>query len=80
MEEPGSFSGNESSPRPHRGPDAKNRMSLAIFMRLVATVFKEPDIWTRASWQASASNLFGAVTNGNPIESQFSVIKNKKIS
>ena len=30
MELPGSFSGKESSPRPHLGPEPRNRMSLAI--------------------------------------------------
>lgn len=31
MEEPGSFSGRRSSPRPHRGPLPRRRMSLAIW-------------------------------------------------
>ena len=44
IDDPGSFSGRESSPRPHRGPDAKNLISFAIFMRLVAIVFNAPDI------------------------------------
>ena len=30
IDEPGSFSGSESSPRPERGPDASRRISLAI--------------------------------------------------
>src|SRR5256885_10630684 len=30
IEEPGSFSGRVSSPRPQRGPEASQRMSLAI--------------------------------------------------
>lgn len=38
IEEPGSFSGKESSPRPHRGPEAKNLMSLAICKEYVITV------------------------------------------
>ena len=37
IEEPGSFSGKDNSPRPQRGPDAKNRISFAIFIRLTAT-------------------------------------------
>lgn len=32
MELPGSFSGRDSSPRPQRGPDPRNRMSLATFI------------------------------------------------
>ena len=47
--EPGSFSGRDNSPNPQRGPDAKKRISLAIFIRLAATVFNDPDICTRAS-------------------------------
>jgi hypothetical protein len=42
MEEPGSFSGRESSPRPHLGPDPKNLMSLAIFIKLTARVLRAP--------------------------------------
>jgi hypothetical protein len=30
IEEPGSFSGSDSSPRPARGPEPRKRMSLAI--------------------------------------------------
>ena len=36
MELPGSFSGIRSSPMPHRGPDASQRTSFAIFMRAAA--------------------------------------------
>ena len=32
IDEPGSFSGSTSSPRPARGPDASQRMSFAIFI------------------------------------------------
>src|SRR2546429_2866089 len=31
IDDPGSFSGSVSSPRPQRGPEASQRMSLAIF-------------------------------------------------
>ena len=63
---PGSFSGRKSSPRPLRGPEPRRRRSLAIFIRLHATVLRAPLTCTRASLHASASNLLGAVTNGNP--------------
>ncbi len=33
MEDPGSFSGRHSSPRPQRGPEPRKRMSLATFIR-----------------------------------------------
>jgi hypothetical protein len=56
MEEPGSFSGKRSSPRPQRGPLPKNRISFAIFMRDTATVFNDPLTSTSASWAANASN------------------------
>ena len=49
------------SPSPARGPDASQRMSLAIFRRLTASVFSAPCAWTSASLAASASNLFGAL-------------------
>ena len=38
MDEPGSFSGRLSSPRPARGPLACQRMSLAIFISAPASV------------------------------------------
>ena len=69
IEEPGSFSGRISSPRPARGPDPSQRMSFAIFMRLVASVLSAPEAKTAASWPASAWNLLGAVTNGSPVSS-----------
>jgi hypothetical protein len=37
IEEPGSFSGNKSSLRPQRGPEASRRMSLAIFISATAS-------------------------------------------
>ena len=67
MEEPGSFSGNESSPRPERGPDPKKRMSLAILNRLAAAVLIAPWLNTMASWAARASNLLGAEVNFMPV-------------
>ncbi len=39
---PGSFSGSSSSPKPQRGPEPKKRMSFAIFINDVATVFNAP--------------------------------------
>ena len=65
IEEPGSFSGRISSPRPERGPEPSRRMSLAILNRAVATELSAPCTNTIASWAASASNLLGAVTKGN---------------
>lgn len=63
MEEPGSFSGNMSSPRPLLGPLPKNLMSLAILNKEQAKVFKDPENSTRESLHWRASNLFGAVSN-----------------
>ena len=37
IDEPGSFSGSSSSPRPQRGPEASQRMSLAIFIKATAS-------------------------------------------
>jgi hypothetical protein len=69
IEEPGSFSGRISSPRPERGPEASQRMSLAIFMSETASVRSAPLANTSASWAASAENLSGADTNGKPVSS-----------
>ena len=64
---PGSFSGKLSSPKPLLGPDPKNLISLAIFIKETAKVFKAPDKKTRASLEARASNLLGAETKSNPV-------------
>lgn len=39
---PGSFSGRINSPKPHRGPEARKRRSLPIFIKLHAITFKAP--------------------------------------
>ena len=67
IEEPGSLAGSEISPIPQRGPEPNKRMSFAIFMRDVAITFSMPDSSTIASCAARASNLFGAVLNGRPV-------------
>ena len=61
IDDPGSFSGIDSSPSPHRGPEASHRTSFATFMNVAASVFKAPWANKRASWpDKHASNLFGA--------------------
>ena len=67
IELPGSFAGRSSSPRPERGPEPSRRMSLAILVSDTASVLQVPDRLTSWSLVASASNLFGAVTNGSPV-------------
>jgi len=67
MLEPGSFSGRESSPSPHLGPDPKNLISLPIFIKEAARVFRAPLKCTRASLEAKDSNLLGFVTNLKPV-------------
>ena len=69
MEEPGSLSGINISPMPLRGPDDNMRMSLAIFIKLTATVFKAPCASTIASCAANDSNLFSAVIKGRSVSS-----------
>src|ERR1035438_123594 len=64
IEEPGSFSGRVSSPRPQRGPEASQRMSLAIFMSEAARVFSAPLAKTISSWAERAANLLGCERNG----------------
>ena len=58
IEEPGSFSGKISSPYPALGPDPKNLISLAIFIKQTAVVFIVPEKFTIASCAANAANLF----------------------
>ena len=65
IDEPGSFSGSDSSPSPERGPEPSKRMSLAILNSAAATVLSAPWQNTIASCAASASNLLGAVVNGS---------------
>ena len=72
IEEPGSFSGKNNSPNPQRGPEPRNIKSLAIFIKLDARVDNDPWKSTNASCAARASNLFGAVTNSNPVSLQIS--------
>lgn len=67
IDEPGSFSGSESSPNPHLGPEPKNLISFAIFIKETARVFKDPLNWTKASFVAKDSNLFGDVINLYPV-------------
>ena len=69
MEEPGSFSGSFSSPRPQRGPEPSQRMSLATFISATATPRRAADVRTIASSEPWAMNLLGAVTNGLPVSS-----------
>ena len=67
IELPGSFSGRLNSPSPQRGPEASQRISLAIFMSATASVFKPPCAATRPSCAASAANLLSALVNGSPV-------------
>ncbi len=69
MELPGSFSGMRISPRPQRGPEASQRTSLAIFIRLAASALSAPWAKTRSSFEVRAWNLFSAVTNVLPVSS-----------
>ncbi len=72
IEEPGSFSGSSSSPSPQRGPEASQRMSLAIFISATARPRSAAMAATMASSEPCAANLLGAVTNGRPVSSAIS--------
>ena len=67
IEEPGSFSGIRSSPRPARGPEASQRTSFANFISVAAVVRSAAEAARVASCPASAANLFGALTIGSPV-------------
>ena len=69
MEEPGSFSGMVISPRPSLGPEASQRMSLAIFIRSAARAFRAPWAKTSSDLEVRAWNLLGAVTKFLPVSS-----------
>ena len=65
IDEPGSFSGNINSPYPALGPDPKNLISFAIFIKQTAVVFIVPEKFTIASCDARAANLFGVGLKGS---------------
>ena len=67
MDEPGSFSGRVSSPKPQRGPEASQRMSLAIFISEAASVLSAPEAKTISSCAESEANLFGCERKGSPL-------------
>src|SRR6266852_2739001 len=69
IDEPGSFSGSSSSPKPQRGPEASQRISLAIFISDTARPRKPAIAATIASSEPCAANLLGAVRNGRPVNS-----------
>jgi len=50
IELPGSFSGNEISPSPQRGPDPRNLKSLAIFIKDTAITLSAPDTYLKKIW------------------------------
>ena len=74
IEEPGSFSGRISSPKPARGPQAARRMSSAIFISETASARRAPDSRTSASCAPCAAKRFGAGTNGRPVRRAISAI------
>ena len=65
IDDPASFSGSLSSEYPALGPDPRNLISLAIFIKQTETVFKVPEKLTIASWAARAANLFFAGLKGS---------------
>ena len=50
---PGSLAGSDNSPIPQRGPEPSQRMSLAIFIKLAASVLSAPLAATIASCAAN---------------------------
>ncbi len=67
IELPGWRLGIAISPMPQRGPEASQRMSLAILVRDTAIVLSAPEASTAASLAASASKWLGAGTKGWPV-------------
>src|SRR5260370_37186123 len=58
IDDPGSFSGIDNSPRPQRGPDASQRMSFEIFMNDAARVFIAAWAKDSSSGAESPADLF----------------------
>ena len=55
---PGSFAGSDNSPIPQRGPEPSQRMSLAIFIKLAASVLSAPLAATIASCAANCGQIY----------------------
>ncbi len=67
VRDPGCREGMLISPMPHLGPEASQRISLAIFIRLTARDFNMPLVSTAASWAAWASKWLRASVKGKPV-------------
>ena len=73
IEEPGSLDGNINSPYPARGPEPRNLMSLAIFIKQTAVVFivlEKLQLYR----VARAANLFFACLKGKFVILEISLI------
>ena len=66
IELPGCTSGSTISPRPARGPEPSHRMSLAIFIRLTATVLSAPLHSTTPSSEDWAWKWLSVSITGTP--------------
>ena len=69
IELPGCRLGMAISPMPQRGPEASQRMSLAILLSETAMVLRAPEVSTAASLAAIASKRLAAGTKGKPVRS-----------
>ena len=67
MLKPGCRAGSSISPSPASGPEFIQRKSLAIFMRLTASVLSWPESSTAASWRAQTLEKVIAGANGRPV-------------
>src|ERR1700677_2757730 len=67
IDDPGSFSGMESSPRPQRGPEASQRISFEIFSSEAASVSIAPCANTISSCDDNAANLLPCERKGSPV-------------
>ena len=67
IDEPGSFAGKFSSPRPHLGPEPSHLMSLAIFIKEQARVLSAELAAASSSCADRAANLLGCDLNGKEV-------------
>src|SRR5438094_10610724 len=80
IDEPGSFSGIINSLSPQRGPDASQRMSLAIFISEAASVFKAPLQKTITSFTDSSTIVIGCNYNSITVSAEIFFTACKQIS
>src|SRR5690625_8035659 len=66
FDEPGCRASGPITPKPASGPEFIQRKSLAIFIKLAASVFSCPDVLTATSWLPMAAKKLSQEANSRP--------------